>query len=47
MEAIRRKAAERDLRIMQLRREGRTLQAIGNEMGLTRERVRQILNGTR
>lgn len=33
----------RDLRIVQLRKEGNTLDEIGREMSLTRERVRQIL----
>lgn len=34
---------ERDNRIVSLRREGKTYQAIGNIFGITRERVRQIL----
>lgn len=34
---------DRDEIIMKLRKEGKTLQAIGDIFGLTRERVRQIL----
>jgi hypothetical protein len=42
-EAIRPNSAERDLRILQLRIGGATLDEIGREIGVTRERVRQIL----
>ena len=36
-------ALSRQKRMLQLRRAGMTLQAIGDEYGMTRERVRQIL----
>ncbi len=36
------KHSERDARICELRRTGRTLEQIGQQFGLTRERVRQI-----
>ena len=34
----------RDLKIYELRKEGQTLQKIGNKFGLSRERIRQVLN---
>lgn len=42
-ETLRPNSAERDLQILQMRIDGATLDEIGKQVGLTRERVRQIL----
>ena len=42
-ETLRPNSADRDLQILQMRIDGATLDEIGKQVGLTRERVRQIL----
>lgn len=42
-EAADREKAYRDRRVVQMRSDGMTLEAIGVEVGLSRERIRQIL----